>query len=426
MNSTLLFTLFGIFVLILISAFFSGSETGLTAASKAKIHKLKTGGDKRAALAGTLRNDKDRLIGTILLGNNAVNILASALATSVAIKLYGDGGVIYVTVIMTFLILIFAEVLPKTYAFYNAEKVSLFVAPALTIMVKVLSPITNTIQKIVDLLMKIFGVTKDGDETVTAADELRGAIDLHHHEGKVVKRDKDMLRSILDLSGMEVEDIMVHRKNIFSIDLNQPTTDIITSVLDSSFTRIPLWKGKPDNVVGVLHSKALLKALRNYEGDVEDLNIMEVATKPWFVPETNSLSSQLLQFRQKRNHIAIVVDEYGALVGLVTLEDVLEEIVGQIDDEHDNVTSVAKKLSDGTYRIKGDVTVRDINRQLDWKLPDEHATTVAGLIIHVAETIPPVGQEFEFNGFWFKVEKTRKNQIVSILAKKLSVKKIKK
>lgn len=419
MDSPLLFPILAVFVMILISAFFSAAETGLTAASKGKIHKLKTSGDKRAKIVTKLRDDKDGLIGTILLGNNAVNIVASAVATSIAIKMYGDEGVVYASVVMTFVVLIFAEVMPKTYAFYNAEKTALFVAKPLMVFVKIFLPLTITVQKVVDLLMKMAGVVKTGDDDSHSSDELRGTIDLHHHEGKMVKREKDMLRSILDLSEMEVEEVMVHRKNIFSIDVKDSPSEIITKVLDSSFTRIPLWDETPDNIVGVLHAKALLKALKNYEGEIDELNIMDIATKPWFVPESNTLNNQLLQFRIKRNHIAFVVDEYGVLVGLLTLEDVLEEIVGQIDDEHDNKTLVAKKLPDGSYRIKGDTTIRDINRKLDWNLPDEEANTIAGLIIHESESIPEVGQEFEFHGFKFKIEHKKNNQITAVMVSKI-------
>ena len=425
MESSIFLSLFFIFILLLMSAFFSASETGLTAASKARIYKLITSGNKKAKLVAKLRDDKEGLIGTILLGNNTVNILASAIATSLAINVFGDDGVMYVTIIMTLLVLVFSEVMPKTYAFYNSEKVSLAVAPILVVLVKICSPFTKMVQLLVNLFIKIIGATKDDADAFSAADELRGAIDLHHKEGSVVKGEKDMLSSILDLSNMEVEEIMIHRKNIYSIDINRPTAEIITTILDSKYTRIPLWEERQDNIIGVLHVKILLKALRTYEGDVDKLDIREIASKPWFVPETNSVRNQLCQFREKRNHIALVVDEYGALIGLVTLEDILEEIVGKIDDENGKATDGAKKLTNGNYRINGDVTIRDLNRQLDWNLPDEHATTVAGLIIHESETIPEIGQEFEFFGFWFKIEKKKKNQLASILVKKIRMKKYK-
>jgi Mg2+/Co2+ transporter CorB len=416
----LLTLIISIVVLIFTSAYFSAAETGLTALSRARIHKLKISGNKRAAIVTKIRIDKEKLIGTLLLGNNAVNILASSVATSAAIGYLGEEkGVIFSSVAMTVIVLVFAEVLPKTYAFYHAEKVALRVAPSLLLLIKLFTPFTKLIEIIVNFLMWVMRVKNKSENILSPIDELRGAIELHHHEGKVVKRDKDMLRGILDLSETEVEDVMVHRKNIYSIDINQPTADIITNVLDSRFTRIPLWKDKPDNIVGVLHAKALLKALRSYAGDVDDLKIMDIAIKPWFVPETNTLSNQLYQFREKRNHMALVVDEYGALVGLVTLEDILEEIVGHIDDEHNNGSLGIKKLKDSSYRIKGDNTLRDINRHLDWHLPDDGATTIAGLIINESERIPAVGEEFIYHGFWFKVDKKKNNQITSVLVKKI-------
>lgn len=409
-----------IIALILVSAYFSAAETGLTAASRSRIHKLKTEGNKRAGLVSKLRLDKERLIGTLLLGNNAVNIVASALATSLAISYLGeDKGVLVSSVLMTVLILVFAEVLPKTYAFYNAEKVSIAVAPSLNFIIKLFHPFSKSIQIVVNIVMFLMGVKKKSTNVLSPLDELRGAIELQHHEGKVIKRDKDMLGSILDLSDTEVEEVMVHRKNILSIDASLPTAEIITKVLDSRFTRVPLWKDKPDNVVGVLHVKALLRELRSYDGDVNALNIMDIAMPPWFVPESNTLSNQLYQFRERRNHMALVIDEYGVLVGLVTLEDILEEIIGHIDDEHDNASLGIKRLKDGSYKIKGENTIRDINRHFDWKLPDEDATTIAGLIINESEVIPDVGDEFKFHGFWFRVEKKKNNQITSVLVRKL-------
>lgn len=418
MDSEILFPLVSIFLLVVVSAFFSGAETGLIGASKARIHKLKSSGNKRARIASLLRKDKDSLIGTVLLGNNAVNILASAIATKLAINMYGDGGVIYATIAMTALILIFAEVMPKTYAVHNAEKVSLFVAPLFMILTKILSPVTRVVQFAVDAFLTIFGVNKKSS-SMSSKDELRGAIDLQHYEGVMLKAERDMLESVLDLPNMEVQEIMVHRKKISSVNIDQPSGKIITEVLDSEYTRVPVWKGKPENIVGILHVKALLKELRTYHGEVDNIDIMKIATQPWFVPETNSLSNQLIQFREKKNHIALVVDEYGALAGLVTLEDIIEEIVGQIDDEHDIAVQGIKKLKSGAYRIKGDVTIRDINRELDWKLPEDIAATIAGLLIHNIEDIPNAGQKFRFYGFSFEISRKRDNQITSVLVRRL-------
>lgn len=410
------FYIIAVLLLIICSAFFSAAETGLTAVSRAKIHKLQISGNRRASMVSHLRSQKDILIGSILLGNNVVNILASALATTVAIRMYGESGVVYVTVIMTFLVLVFGEVGPKTYALYNSEKVSLATAPLLIPIVKLFAPLTKMVQFCVDIMMVAFRIKKVDD--APSLDELKGAIDLHHHSGQMIKREKDMMQSILDLSATTVEDVMVHRKSIFSVDISQPVSEIITKVLDSNYTRIPVYRDDADNVVGVLHVKSLLKALRSYDGDIDELDIMSMAAKPWFVPETNSLSNQLYQFREKQNHMALVVDEYGDIVGLVTLEDILEDIVGNIYDEHEKVRNGIRKLKSGAYRISGDMTIRDINRKLEWDLPDDDATTIAGLIIHNAGMIPELKQEFIFGGFKFKVEKKKKNQITSIIARK--------
>lgn len=416
MDDTFLLEVLGILVLVLISAFFSSAETGLTAVSKAKIYKLKMGGDKRAEIVTRLRNDKDALIGTLLLGNNAVNIIASALATGAAIHLYGDEGILYATIIMTVLVLVFAEVLPKTYAFYNAEKVSLLVARPLVLFVKVLSPITKFVQIIVDGFMALFGMSKNNSHSLTASEELRSAIEMHHREGKVVKRDRDMLGSILDLTETEVGEIMIHRKKMLTVNIDQTPAKLVAQVLSKNHTRIPVWQGKQDNIIGILHTKALLKLIHKTKGKVKSHDIHKLVVAPWFVPETNTLSNQLMQFRKKRMHMAIVVDEYGDLVGLVTLEDILEEIVGQIEDEYDNGgVGKVKRFKNGQIELDGEMSIRDLNRQMDWNLPDDIATTVAGLIIHESEVIPNVGEKFIFHDFAFKILNRKGNQITRVL-----------
>lgn len=420
MDITFIAYVVSIIFLILLAAFFSSAETGLTAASGARVHKLKISGHKKAALITKLRENKDRLIGAILLGNTAVNIIASALATSLTITFFGEQWVIYQTILMTFIILIFGEVLPKTYAFYNAEKVSLMLAPPLHFFIRLVTPVTMMVQKIVNGILFLCRINKENQDIVSPAEELRGAIDFHHAKGEFIKEDRDMLASILDLERVEVKDIMIHRKYITSINIDQPVSQVVQQVLDNQYTRIPLWKDKPENIVAVLHVKALLTALRNHGGgDLEELDITKIASDPWFVPETNSLGSQLLQFRQKRVHLALVVDEYGDLVGLVTLEDILEEIVGDIEDEHDSdgasIRSVGKR---GSYIVSGDVTIRDINRELGWKLPDNHAATVAGLLLHELEYIPEQEEEGKVLGIEFKILKKEDNRISKVRLRK--------
>ena len=360
-----------IVALIMISAFFSGSETALTAASRAHMYRLEQDGDRRARLVNRLRQRKERLIGGLLLGNNLANILASALATNVLIGVFGNAGVAYATVVMTALVLIFGEVLPKTYGINQPDRMALFVAAPVRIVVTALSPIVLAVQAVVLVTLRVAGVDVRAGSMLSASEELRGTIDLHAHEGTMVKHERDMLGSILDLDQVAVADIMVHRKNMKMIDAGEPAAKIVEEVLASEHTRLPVWRDNLDNIIGVLHVKDLLRAVAAAGGKGEQLDIARIAAKPWFVPETTTLLEQLTAFRQRRAHFALVVDEYGALMGMVTLEDILEEIVGDIRDEHDMPVSGVRPQPDGSYIVDGQVTIRDLNRQFDWRLPDD-------------------------------------------------------
>lgn len=409
-----------IFVLLLMSGLFSGSETALTAASKARIHQLAKGGDKRARRVSRLIDDKERLIGAILLGNNLVNILASALATSLFLDLMGDDGVFYATAVMTALVLIFAEVLPKSYAIAHTEAMALSMARIIGFVVFVFAPIVSLVQHIVRITLKIFGVDiSEIDNPLSAQEEIRGAIDLHRHEGGIVKEDQHMLGSILDLEEITVEEVMLHRKSMQMIDLNTPTDDLIAAVVRSPYTRLPLYDGEPENIVGVLHAKDVLRAIRRAGGQMHRFNVKRIMTKPWFVPETTNLKEQLNAFLERKSHFALVVDEYGDIQGLITLEDILEEIVGDIADEHDFEIAGVRTLADNSVEVEGSVTIRDLNRMFDWHLPDDEATTIAGLVIYEAETIPIVGKKYSFHGFRFEVTARNKNQITGIRMRKL-------
>lgn len=415
METQILFTFGIITVLLVLSAFFSGSETALTAASPARMHTLEQQGDKRAGVVNSLFGHKDRLIGAVLLGNNLVNILASALATSLLIRLVGDTGVAYATLGMTMLILIFAEVLPKTYAIHNADRVALSVARTMQLVVQALSPITVAVQWIVRSTLSLFGVRIISPLGASLREEeLRGAIELHTGEGEEERHAREMLRSILDLADVDVEEIMVHRKNVATIDVDQPTEKIVEDVLASQYTRLPLWRDDPDNIVGVLHAKALFRAVYTQKGDLDQLDVTTIANDPWFIPESTNLLAQLQAFRQRQEHFAIVVDEYGEVLGVVTLEDILEEVVGEIADEYDIDQEGALAMRDGSVVVEGMVTIRDLNREFDWRLPDEEASTIAGLVLHEARRIPEVGQVFVFHGFRFEILRRQRNQITSI------------
>ncbi len=414
--TTSMFLLGGaIFVLLVLSAFFSGSETALTAASRPRMHALAKQGDRRAGIVLALRKRTERLIGAILLGNNLVNILASALATSMLLGVFGEAGVVYATVAMTFLILVFSEVLPKTWAMSHADRAALALAPGVRILVFVLAPVTHAIYLLARFTLKLFGVELGAElGRAQAEEELRGAIDLHEGLEPESRHERQMMRSILDLDDVEVGEIMTHRRHVVMIDAGEKPEAIVDLVLASQYTRMPLYRDDPDNVIGVIHAKELLRELRRHGGDVAQLNVATLAGAPWFIPDTTSLLDQLQEFRRRREHFAIVVDEYGALMGIVTLEDILEEIVGEIEDEHDHPVRGVRAHPEGGYVVDGTVTLRDLNREFDWNLPDEEASTIAGLVLHEARLIPERGQIFVFHGFRFEILRRVRNQITQI------------
>ena len=420
MITTLWMMIFIIIILIILSGFFSGSETALTAASRARIHSLEKSGDKRASLVTSLINRRDRLIGALLFANNLVNILASALATSLFLKLFGDAGIVYATVVMTLVVVIFAEVLPKFWAISNPDKFSLAVASPLRIIVATISPLSDTITALARLLLRLFGVKfGENDQLLSAHDELRGTVEVLHQDGSVIKDDRDRLGGLLDLHDMEVSDVMIHRTKMVSINADDQPEEIVKQILASPYTRLPVWREESENIIGMVHSKDLLRAIAGGVKDINSINIMKITSQPWFVPETTALQYQLNAFLRRKSHFALVVDEYGEVEGLVTLEDILEEIVGQIADEHDVDMQGIESQSDGSVIVDGSMPVRDLNRALDWQLPDEEATTIAGLVIHESKMIPDEKQVFTFYGKRFVVVGREKNRITRLRIRNL-------
>ena len=410
-------TLFiAILILLVLSAFFSGSETALTASTRSRLTGLGIRGSKNSKIAIDLLNKKESLIGAILLGNNLVNILASALATSLLIKVFGNTGVAYAVIIMTILIVIFSEILPKSYAIANAEKLALRVSPIIKPLVSILAPITWLMEKIVFSILNLMGIKHDKNaRSLSVQDEIRGAVDLHHKEGRLYKIDKDMVTGILDLPEVTVEDIMVHRSNIFMVNIDNDPKEIMGHVIDSPYTRIPVWKDNNENIIGLIHAKNLLKMLNkknNQEISRED--IKDTLIKTWFVPETTSLKDQLQMHLRRKIKLAMVIDEYGALNGMISLEDIIEEIVGDISDEHDIDLSEIKRDKDGSLLVSGHTEIRNINRSYGWELPDEEVNTISGLLIHETRSFPKKGQVFHFFGFRFEVLEVEKNTISQI------------
>lgn len=403
--------------LVLLSAFFSAAETALTAISRTRVNRLEKDGNRRARTVRRLRDRKESLIGALLLGNTLAITAATVLATHIAIRFWGTGSLPYVIAVMTLLVLVFCAVLPKAYAINNPERTSLSTAPVLAILVKLLAPATAMAQWFVNGVLRLFGVDlKISGSLTSATDALRGTIERQHRDGGIVKLDRDMLGGILDLAETEVGEVMVHRKHMVTIDTDLPVQDIIRLAIESGHSRLPLWQGAADNIVGILHIRNLMLAIqRKGRAGLSHDDIQSLLVKPWFIPETTSLRNQLLAFRQMRQHFALVVDEYGELLGLVTLEDILEEIVGEIEDEHDRPDSgeiIAQK--DGSYIVEGKVTLRDLNRYLDWELPDDDANTIAGLLIHEAREIPHAGQSFSFHNCHFTVLAREGNQITRL------------
>ena len=408
-------TAIAILCLLSMSGFFSGSETALTAASRARMHSLEKEGDKRAAAVNRLLADREGLIGAILLGNNLVNILASALATSLFISLFGPGGLAtaLATGVMTILVLVFAEVLPKTYAITRSDSMAMSVARPIGWVVTSVGWIVTGIQAIVNATLRLIGV-REASEMVAFEEEIRGVVEYHHSEGGMGPAERHRLVGALDIMDLTIEEVMIHRKNINMLDAELGPRELIMKALASPHTRLPLYRGDQEEIVGILHAKDLLRVIAAQGGDLDNLDISEIIREPWFVPETTPVQDQLDQFLQKRSHFALVVDEYGALQGLVTLEDILEEIVGDIRDEHDVPVQGVRPQPDGSVNVDGWVTIRDLNRATGWDLPDEGAVTVAGLVIHEAQTIPEPGQCFAFHGYQFDVLRRMRNQITGL------------
>ena len=406
---------------LIASAFFAGAETALTAASRARMHALEKSGDPSAALVNRLIARRGRLISAMLLGGQIVNIAASAWVTNFLVNVSGERGVLYAAILMTTLSVIFGEVLPKTIAIAWPDRVSLLIAPLVSFFVMIFWPIVAAVETMVRGMLHVLGLRAGVRDTeLTGPEELRGAVDILHREGGVARSERDMFGGLLELGELEVSDVMIHRTKMRTIDANLPPDELVREVLASPYTRLPLWRGEPDNIIGILHAKDFLRALAASGGDVSKVDVEEIALEAWFIPSTTTLRDQLQAFLRRKTHSALVVDEYGVVMGLVSLEDILEEIVGDIKDEHDAPVQGLRAQADGSVIAEGSVTIRELNRAMDWALPDEEATTIAGLVIHEARAIPDTRQVFVFHGFRFEVLRKQRNRIAALRITKLA------
>ncbi|MFL2660824.1 MAG: HlyC/CorC family transporter [Alphaproteobacteria bacterium] len=405
--------------LVFLSAFFSGTETSLTSASKPRMHTLARSGKKNAGIFEKIFKDKEQLICTILFANNLVNVLASALATKILIEVTETEGIFYATIIMTLMILIFGELIPKTLALSNADKFALKISPIIRVIIIILYPLTKILNFIVSFILKLVGVDyKDSSKEEIlekSEEELRGAIDLHG-KNSTGNEEKQMLKSILDLDEITVGSIMISRKDIFSIPASIKYDELITKLKNSPHSRIPIWENNPENIVGVLYVRKLIG--ENYI-DHKKFKVLNFCQKPWFIPESTKLDNQLMAFKKRKEHFSLVVDEYGEFLGIITLEDIIEEIVGDIDDELDvlklprNINGI-KSTSKNNYLVHGTVNIRDLNKQIDTNIPVGNASTVAGLILYESRIIPKKGQVFSFFGLRFEILSKKNNQILML------------
>lgn len=412
---TLLLT-FIILFLLAISALLASIETAITASSPGKLHKLKGEGDKNAGLVLNMLKKKEKVISTMLIGNSLINTVCTTLATAVFIDILGDHhlGTIVSSAVMAFMIIVFAEVVPKAIAVAKAESITLFSVNAINVFLRILNPVNIMLDYAVRIFCFLFRI--DLKQEISGAEEVRGVIEHQHQEGNVYKADRDMLGGILDIRDMIVSEIMVHRSGMTAINIDEKNEEIIRFSLNSAHTRIPLWKENKDNIVGVLHIKDLLKGLYECGNDPQKIDLSTLITPPWFIPDNALVIQQLHAFRMRKTHFACVVNEYGDLQGSITLEDILEEIVGQIDDEHDNSVAAIVQKNANEFTINGLITIRDLNRELNWSLPDEFANTLAGLIIHEMERIPEQGETIELFNLKFTIVKKIANRIETVKA----------
>jgi Mg2+/Co2+ transporter CorB len=393
----------------------SAARTAIAAAPRARMASLEASGDARAGLVIRYLDNRERLVGALVIGRTALLVAVTVLAASLCIAAYGGIGLLYAAVGMLCLIVVFAEILPRTIAVLRPEQTALVLARPTAAAMAVLDPVAAAIEAAVRGLLRLSGLTAGAPASAASGtEELRGTVDLMHKEGAFEKLDRDMVGGILDLKDLAVSDVMVHRTKMVTIDVGEPPDKVVCDVLAAPYTRIPLWRDTPENIIGVLHGKDLLRALAAAGGDVSTIDAASLALPAWFVPDSTSLQDQLKAFLRRKTHFALVVDEYGDMMGLVTLEDIIEEIVGDIKDEHDVQVTGVRPQTDGSVNVDGSVPVRDLNRAMDWRLPDEEATTIAGLVIHEARSIPEAGQSFTFHGFRFQVLRRQRNRITAL------------
>jgi Mg2+/Co2+ transporter CorB len=405
--------------LLIAAGFISCFETSITAASRAKIYRLGGGGsNKKINKLELLLKDRDKVVSVMLIANNVVNILASVLTTRLLLQIFGEVGLLYSTIFLTLIIVIFGEILPKTYAIRSPEKIVTNFASVIILLFRIFFPFVIVTQKISNFFLNIFKGKNSAEEKASQFQEIRDSIDLKVREGSIVKYDKELIGGILDLSDVDISEIMVHRKDMASLDSNLNVEIIIEKAIDLGHSKIPLWEDNNENVIGVLNVKKMLKKLHEFQGDLKDFELKNVVSKPWYVPSSNSLKEQLAAFRRKKKKFSLVVDEYGTLIGLVTLQDILEEIVGEMKEIGEVSNDEISRIRKGVYRISGRTLIRDINKKLDWKIEEgEDAYSLSAFLIGKIDRIPEIQESFIIDGYSYEILKKKNHEIVSVKVK---------
>ena len=402
---------FILFVLLLFSAFFSSSETALMSLNRYRLRHLEHEGHTGAIRASQLLNRPDRLIGLILLGNNFVNILASAIATIIGVKLYGENGIIIATFTLTLVILLFAEVTPKTLAVLHPERIAFPASLILKPLLFLLYPLVWLVNIITNRLLALLGVSaEDVSSAAINTEELRMA--LKEVDSLIPKRHKEMLVSILDLEKITVNDVMVPRNEMEGLDLNSSLSDIIKQLSYCGFTRLPIYEDSMDNIIGILHVRKALHILA--QNNLSKENLTSIVKQAYFVPESTPLNTQLIQFQRHRRRTGLVVDEYGDILGLITLEDIFREIVGEFTADLIDEDKDIHPQNDGSYLINGSANIREINRNNHWNLPTDGPKTINGLILEYLESIPDPGVSLRIEDYVIEVVQTADNVIRTV------------
>lgn len=407
----LLLLLFIIF-LIVISGTMSGSETALTAVSKPRIVSKAKQGSKRAVYVKDLINNKENIITSLLLSNNLVNIFASSLATVFLYDIFGVTGVLYATILMTTLIVIFAEVLPKIYSINRPNRTALFIAPVIYYLNKLLSPLVYIINLVSKIFLKNIIIKSENTLDEESEEELKGMIDLYQTSNPDSIHEKEMLQSILNLNDTTVEEVFTHRKNIYSINIDSNNQTLIKKINTSNFTRIPFWKNNPENIIGVLDTRSL-DINMTIKISIKN-EILKLLKKPWFIPETTNLLDQLVSFKKKKEHLSLVVDEYGELLGIITLEDIIEEIVGEIVDELDKPSEDIIINNQGKIITNGSKNIKELFKEFSIDIPNTDAVTIGGHVMNLAKKIPLYGETIKDDFFTYKVLSHSRKQILRL------------